>query len=150
VSGAPVLEWRDLGGIWLADIGRFRAEVWEQGGGFPWSIGLRGRGDAIEAPFVREVRLCPETASLDTAKLAAEAACIDLLVSAITALAPPLDPLVRLERYSPMRGNYTVGAEPREVGWLITIGKQVLGNEDAFALGCALLAAARAKEGDRG
>lgn len=144
MSGAPVLEWRDLGGVWLADIGRFRAEVWEQGDGFPWSIGLRGRGDAIEAPFVREVRLCPETESLDAAKLAAEAACIDLLVSALACF--PVECFARVDVAAPKtetsHGLMKVFDHRKDPFLSVDIN-------DAIALGRALLvagSAARAKE----
>jgi hypothetical protein len=93
------LVWRDMGDVWLADLGRFRAEVWKQGGGFPWSIGVAHRENGIMAPLKREVRVCPETATLEAAQLAAESAALSLLVEALGAFGaqPPGDIVLTME-----------------------------------------------------
>ena len=144
MSGA--VKWRDLGGVWLADLGRFRAEVWEQGGGFPWGVGLRGRGDAIEASFIRETRFCPETATLEAAQSAAIAAAVGLLIEALGAAGVHrVPPGFHVSRFAVPRDRRAVSIELPDRGELLLATAAT--PEEAIEFGIACIAAGVAARG---
>jgi hypothetical protein len=64
--------WTEEDGEWRRDFGWLHAEVWPQGGGWPWQVRCVGRDGGLVV--ARETRICAETESAEAAMVAAEAA----------------------------------------------------------------------------
>lgn len=86
-GGRPRLEWHKVWrNDWVADFGPFRCVVFEAYGSQQWAVGLASGTTSFCATLVKE-QFCDTIAD---GKLAAEAACISLLCSALAAFAGPV------------------------------------------------------------
>jgi hypothetical protein len=83
------LVWRDVHGdgqVWVADLGRFRCEVWWSGRGWPWGFGVASPStDDVHCTIRRQNRICAETEDRVMSCAAAESAALSLLVDALAA-----------------------------------------------------------------